>query len=53
MQPNYIVISLVIIAAIALVAYIFKQDRKDQKAYEDYLHNQSKPKDEKDIADGL
>ncbi|WP_290845606.1 FeoB-associated Cys-rich membrane protein [Flavobacterium sp.] len=53
MQPNYIIVGIVIVAAIALVVYLTKQNRKDQKAYEEYLKNQGKPKTEKDVADGL
>ncbi|NUY81087.1 hypothetical protein HUK80_09290 [Flavobacterium sp. MAH-1] len=53
MQANWIIIAIVIAAAIALIFFLNKQNHKDQKDYEEYLNNQSRPKDEKDIDDGL
>ena len=53
MKVNYFIIGIVIVAAIALVVYLFRQNQKDRKAYEDYLHNKSKPKNETDVEDGL
>lgn len=53
MEANWIAIGIVVAAAIALVIYLFRQNRKDRKDYEEYLRNQSKPKNETDIGDGL
>lgn len=52
METNWIIVGIVVIAAILLVLYLFRQNQKDRKEYEDYL-NQSKPKNETDVEDGL
>ena len=52
METNWIIVGIVVIAAVALVVYLFRQNQKDRKTYENYL-NQSKPKDETDVGDGL
>jgi|GEM_PF-6349820 len=53
MEANYFIIGIVVVAAIALVIYLFRQNQRDRKAYEDYLNNKSKPKNETDVEDGL
>ncbi|MBD3582539.1 hypothetical protein [Flavobacterium selenitireducens] len=53
MEANWIVVGIVLIAAILLVVHLFRQNQKDRREYEDYLNNQSKPKNETDVGDGL